>query len=224
MKLFDKKGLFSLIDSVKNESNKYFISYQDDKREVEGTSYEDLVNNIKAKFGLKNEEFRIEYWSLRYQEWILMESLPENESKLQLYLEKKENEPTSLKELIKSEVQKQLELSSNFAESLNSSFRKYIETDDTEYLKHFEVAVIFACKRREQKQYVDLEDFMMKNFEQQKLLKQLSDEMKKFQQTNKQFKIQLESLSTKIENVEINVKTKNKNKLLANRNNKCIII
>ena len=104
------------------------------------------------------------------------------------------------------------------ADNLNATFKKYIETEDSEFFRYFEVAVIFACKRREQK--FDIEDFVLRSSEQQHILKSLSEEMKKFQHSNKQFKSQLEYLSQKLNSLEINSKSKKLN----HKNNKCTII
>ena len=62
-------------------------------------------------------------------------------------------------------------------------------------MKNFEIAVVFALKRKEQKQSLDLEDFILKNTQQQNLLKSLNEEMKKISSSNKHFKVQLENLS-----------------------------
>lgn len=211
--------MFFIKDSTKIEPNKYVIVNQSDKREVKGTTYEELIVNIKEKYDL-TDQFKIEYWSNTYQEWILMESLPENESKLQLIIEPKVSEP-NLKSLINEELKTQLENSTNFSDTLNMAFKNYIETDDAEFLKHFEVAVIFACKRREQKQYFDIEEFLVKNVEQQQILKTLNDEMKKFQSSNKKFQVQLENLSQKLNSLELD---SNKCTKFSSRHKKCIII
>lgn len=125
----------------------------------------------------------------------------------------------NLSNLIEFEARKILEDSSLLTDGLNTAFKKYVETEDSEFFRYFEVAVIFACKRREQK--FDIEDFVLRSSEQQQILKSLNDEMKKFQSSNKQFKVQLENLSQKLNSLEINSA---KNKKSNRKNNKCIII
>jgi dsDNA-specific endonuclease/ATPase MutS2 len=87
-------------------------------------------------------------------------------------------------------------------------------------LKNFEIAVVFALKRKEQKQSLDLEDFILKNTQQQYLLKTLNEEMKKISSSNKHFKVQLENLSQKLNKLELNTKS-NKDMQI---NKRCIII
>ena len=87
-------------------------------------------------------------------------------------------------------------------------------------MKNFEIAVVFALKRKEQKQSLDLEDFILKNTQQQYLLKSLNEEMKKISSSNKHFKVQLENLSQKLNKLELNTKS-NKDMQI---NKRCIII
>ena len=87
-------------------------------------------------------------------------------------------------------------------------------------MKNFEIAVVFALKRKEQKQSLDLEDFILKNTQQQYLLKSLNEEMKKISSSNKHFKVQLENLSQKLNKLELNTKS-NKDLQI---NKRCIII
>jgi hypothetical protein len=87
-------------------------------------------------------------------------------------------------------------------------------------MKNFEIAVVFALKRKEQKQSLDLEDFILKNTQQQNLLKSLNEEMKKISSSNKHFKVQLENLSQKLNKLELNTKC-NKDMQI---NKRCIII
>lgn len=87
-------------------------------------------------------------------------------------------------------------------------------------MKNFEIAVVFALKRKEQKQSLDLEDFILKNTQQQYLLKTLNEEMKKISSSNKHFKVQLENLSQKLNKLELNTKS-NKDMQI---NKRCIII
>lgn len=75
-------------------------------------------------------------------------------------------------------------------------------------------------KRKEQKQSLDLEDFILKNTQQQYLLKTLNEEMKKISSSNKHFKVQLENLSQKLNKLELNTKS-NKDMQI---NKRCIII
>ncbi len=79
------------IENIKQQTFKlksYCVIYDKDKREICVNVFEDLIKTIRDKFKI-DEKFgmRVEYWSVVYQDWILLESLPESNSKIKVSLE-----------------------------------------------------------------------------------------------------------------------------------------
>jgi len=58
---------------------------ENDKREISAHNYEDLINMIRKKFKInQSKDLRFEYWSNLYQDWMIMESLPEDNAKIRV--------------------------------------------------------------------------------------------------------------------------------------------
>lgn len=79
-----------LIENIKQQPmfKSYCVIYEKDKREICAYTLADLIKCIRDKFKI-DEKFslRIEYWSIVYQDWIILESLPETNSKIKVTLE-----------------------------------------------------------------------------------------------------------------------------------------
>jgi hypothetical protein len=81
-----------IIENIKPQKmfKSYCVIYEKDKREIYSHNLEDLIKSIREKFKI-DEKFslRIEYWSIVYQDWIILESLPDSNSKIKVSLEDK---------------------------------------------------------------------------------------------------------------------------------------
>jgi hypothetical protein len=73
------------VDEKKPTLCSYFVQCSENKREIKASSYEELLKLIQEKFQfIDMNMIRIEYWSKVYEDWILLESLPEDKSKIQI--------------------------------------------------------------------------------------------------------------------------------------------
>ena len=71
-----------------NDSKTFCVVFNDNKYEISATSTENFYESVKEKLGIKeNAKIKAEYWSDKYQEWIIMQSLPESSSKLKISLD-----------------------------------------------------------------------------------------------------------------------------------------
>ena len=70
---------------VNNNTNKYLIEYNNVKREISASSYKDLIDNVRIQFEL-DADFKLEAFFESYQDWIVIDSLPDNQSKLRILL------------------------------------------------------------------------------------------------------------------------------------------
>jgi hypothetical protein len=80
-----------ITEKLKSASNSrsFCVIFGQDKREICAYSIEDLIKNIHDKFEIENDHqfLRMEYWSLVYQDWILLDGqLPEINSKIKICL------------------------------------------------------------------------------------------------------------------------------------------
>jgi len=60
------------------------IEHDDLKREVKANTYQELLDEIKSLLIYNGEKTKIEYWSNVYNDWLLLESLPDNESRIKI--------------------------------------------------------------------------------------------------------------------------------------------
>ncbi len=72
----------------KTNLNKYMIEYNDIKREISAHSYQELVDNTRIKYELEESNFKIEAFFESYQDWIVIDSLPDNQSKLRISVDR----------------------------------------------------------------------------------------------------------------------------------------
>ena len=68
-------------------SNRYHVSLNGDTRIISASNLDDIIQNIKVKYGLNNSaQIRINYWSDEYHEWIFLDTFPPENTKLQVVL------------------------------------------------------------------------------------------------------------------------------------------
>jgi len=133
----------------------------------------------------------------------------------------------SLESVLKPSIEKYLDVNSAvYTENLNKTFKRFVESDKAEFLDNFETAVIFIMKRKEHNQSQLLDDICNKQNEHITLINHLSEELKKIKTTNKQFKIQIETIGDKLNALEME-KLANTNKFdtinKKKKNRRCII-
>ena len=86
--IYEETRIFFLnqinLKNLDSTQRKYLIEYDNLKREVKASSYQELLDQIESLLVYNGEKTKIEYWSNVFNDWLLLESLPDNESKIKI--------------------------------------------------------------------------------------------------------------------------------------------
>lgn len=223
------------IEKKQSTLKSYCVIFDKDKREICAYSLEDLIKNIKDKFKIEeHNSLRVEYWSNVFSEWILLENLPNTNSKVKisiiestlpkqplLTMEADEKNIEKSNELVLE--QKQQEFFKEWSNNLNLTFKKFIDSEENgEFLNNFETAVIFVIKRTQQGQIQNLEEINFKLLDHGEVIKALNEEVKKIKNSQKACKTQLDQVDEKLSELELQ-KNEFQFKIKNKRKNFCIL-
>ena len=114
------------------------------------------------------------------------------------------------------EIEKRLKKDSYFSKLLNLTFKKFLETENSDVLNNFETAVVFIMRRKGLIKTQGIDEFDVKTQEQDKLISSLKNEIEILKNKNKDLASKYKSIDERIENINIanggkSIKKKKKN-------------
>ena len=75
------------VSNKQNENLAYCVYYNEKAHEITASTIEELSKNVRDRHKINNEEELIfQYWSDKYQDWILMDTMPSQYSKIKVII------------------------------------------------------------------------------------------------------------------------------------------
>ena len=78
-----------MTDKLKNQDKSYCVDYEDIKHEINAGSLDDFIMKIKDMYKIaKDKDIFLQFWSEKYAEWIHIDELPLENSKIKVSTQK----------------------------------------------------------------------------------------------------------------------------------------
>lgn len=106
-------------------------------------------------------------------------------------------------DLGEDEIERRLKKDSYFSKLLNLTFKKFLETENSDVLNNFETAVVFIMRRKGLIKNQGIDEFYVKTEEQDKLIGSLKNEIEMLKNKNKDLASRFKSMDERIERINI---------------------